>query len=64
MDKLAVAEHSINSYILATKTSYIDRTVRKTIEIELHPYNINQKGWFCLSNSWKPLIGSLNTFRT
>jgi hypothetical protein len=25
----------------------------------LHPYNINREGGFCLSKSWKPLIGSL-----
>jgi hypothetical protein len=67
-DKSAVAEHSIdqghciqfhNSYILATKTRYIDRIVREAIEIELHPYNINREGGFCLRTSWKPLIGSL-----
>jgi hypothetical protein len=68
VDKSAVAEHSIdqghciqfhNSSILATKTRYIDHIVREAIEIELHPYNINRKCGFCLSKSWKPLIGSL-----
>jgi hypothetical protein len=67
-DKSAVAEHSINqglciqlqnSSILTTKTRYMDRIVREAIEIELHPYNINREGGFCLSKSWKPLIGSL-----
>jgi hypothetical protein len=67
-DKSAVAEHSIdqghrikfhNTSILATKTRYMDRIVREVIEIELHPYNINREGGFCLSKSWKPLIGSL-----
>jgi hypothetical protein len=48
-----------NSSILTTKTKYMDRIVRKSIEIELHPYNINREGGFCLSKSWKPLIGSL-----
>jgi hypothetical protein len=48
-----------NSSILATKTRYMDRIVREVIEIELHPYNINREGGFCLSKSWKPLIGSL-----
>jgi hypothetical protein len=66
--KSAIAEHSIaqghriqfhNSSILATKTRYMDRTVRDAIEIELHPYNISREGGFCLSKSWKPLIGSL-----
>jgi predicted GIY-YIG superfamily endonuclease len=67
-DKSAIAEHSIdqahhiqfhNASILATKTRYMDRIVREAIEIELHPYNINREGGFCLSKSWKPSIGSL-----
>jgi hypothetical protein len=37
----------------------MDRIVREATEIELHPYNINREGGFCLSKSWKPLIGSL-----
>jgi hypothetical protein len=37
----------------------MDRIVRETIEIELHPYNIKRERGFCLSKSWKPLIGSL-----
>jgi hypothetical protein len=62
------AEHSIdhrhniqfhNSSILATKTRYMDCIVREATEIEFHPYNINREGGFCLSKSWKPLIGSL-----
>jgi hypothetical protein len=67
-DKSAVAEHSIdqgyriqyhNYSILATETRYMDRIVREAIEIELHPYNINRGGGFCLKKSWKPIIGSL-----
>jgi hypothetical protein len=67
-DTSAVAEHSIgqghriqfhNSSILATKTRYMDRIVREAIEIELHPYHIDREGGFCLSKSWKPLIGPL-----
>jgi hypothetical protein len=67
-NKSAVAEHSMdqghrilfhNASILATKTRYMDRIVREAIEIELHPYNVNREGGFCLSKSWKPLIGSL-----
>jgi hypothetical protein len=53
-----------NAYILATKTRYIVYIVREVIEIELHPYNINREGGFCLSKSWKPLIGSLKIFGT
>jgi hypothetical protein len=37
----------------------MDGIVRNAIEIELHPYNIDREGGFCLSKSWKPLIGSL-----
>jgi hypothetical protein len=67
-DKPAIAEHSTdpghriqlhNASILATKTRYMDHFVREAIEIELHPYNINREGGFCLIKSWKPLIGSL-----
>jgi hypothetical protein len=41
------------------KSRYMDRIVREAIEIELHTYNINREGDFCLNKSWKPLIGSL-----
>jgi hypothetical protein len=71
-DKSAIAEHSIDqghciqfhsSSILTTKTRCMDRVVREAIEIEFHPYNINREGGFCLSKSWKPLIGSLKLSR-
>jgi hypothetical protein len=71
--KPAIAEHCIdqghriqfhNSSILATKTRHMDCIVGEVIEIELHPYNINREGGFCLSKSWKSLIGSLKAFRT
>jgi hypothetical protein len=64
-DKLAVAERSISqghriqfhiTSILATKTRYMDRIVRVAIEIELHSYNSNREGGFCLNKSCKPLI--------
>jgi hypothetical protein len=67
-DKSAIAQHSIdqgyhiqfhNASILATKTRYIDCIVREVIESELHPYNSNREGGFCLSKSWKSLIDSL-----
>jgi hypothetical protein len=67
-DKSAIPEHSSdqghciqfhNSSILAKKIRYMDCIVREAIEIQLHPYNIKREGGFCLSNSWKSLIGSL-----
>jgi hypothetical protein len=67
-DKSAVAEHSVdlrhriqfhNTSMLATKTQYMDRIVRETIEIEVHPNNMDREVGFCLSKSWKPLICSL-----
>jgi hypothetical protein len=42
----------------------IEDADREAIETELYHYNINGKGGFCLSKSWKPLIGSLKTFGT
>jgi hypothetical protein len=68
----AVAEHSIGqgnhilfhkASTLTTKTRYMDHTVREAIEIELHSYNINREGGFCLSKSWKSLTCSLKAFR-
>jgi hypothetical protein len=38
----------------------MNRNVREAIDIELHPYNINREGGFCISKSWKPLTGSFN----
>jgi hypothetical protein len=69
LDQSDIAEHSINhgpyikfhsASIVATKTRYMDCIVKKATETKLHPYTINREGGFCLSKSWKPLIGSLN----
>jgi hypothetical protein len=66
-DKSAVAEHSINLghriqlqdiTILSTKSRYMDRMIRETTEIELHPNCMNMKADLRLSRSWKPLIYS------
>jgi hypothetical protein len=37
----------------------MDHIVREAIEIELHRYNINREGSFCLVKSWKPFIDAL-----
>jgi hypothetical protein len=46
------------------KTIYMGYIVREAVEIELHIYNINIEGGFCLSKSWKPLITPLQTSGT
>jgi hypothetical protein len=68
-DKSSVAEYSVDlehriqfyiTSILATKTRYMDHTVKEAIEIKFHSNNINREAGFCLSKSWKHLICSLN----
>jgi hypothetical protein len=45
-------------------TRFMGHAVIEANEIELHHHNIKRDGGFCLSKSWKPLIGCLKAFGT
>jgi hypothetical protein len=49
---------------LTTETRLMDCIVRKAIDIELHPNNVNREDGFGLSKSYKPLISFLKTIGT
>jgi hypothetical protein len=71
-NKSAMAKHSINlghriqlqnTTILSTKSRYMDQMIRESIEIELHPSNMNREDGLHQSWLWKSLIHSLKGCR-
>jgi hypothetical protein len=45
-----------NTSVLSTEPRYMYCIIWMTIEIELHPNNVNKEYGFGVSKSWKPLI--------
>jgi hypothetical protein len=65
LEKLSVAEHAVNTgdaisfdqtQKLHRTTTYIDRIVKETIEIQLCASNFNRENGYTLRRTWHPVI--------
>lgn len=49
--------------ILSTVAGYTEQLLRKAVELELHPYNMDREDGLTLSGTWKPFLHFLRECR-